>query len=379
MPEQSIEEFKKGLEGTVAGDSKVCLLDGSIGKLEYRGYKIEDLAANCNFEEITYLLLYGKLPTKHDLKDFSRKLAERRQLPKYVIKTMKALPNTMNSVEVMRTAISALSNNVEDARKLTMDQQLDQGITLIAQFPTAAAYYYRLKNGLKPIRPKKKLGHAANFLYMMSGNVADDYSIRAMDMDFVLHAEHSFNASTFAVRITISTLSDMYSAMNTGLSVLKGPLHGGAASGVMEMLGQIGSVDNVNNYIDNALANKQKIMGIGHRVYRTYDPRARILKKTAREISQSKNDMKWFEMCDKIEEKMLKEKTLYPNVDFYSAVVYKELGLPMDMDTAIFAIARSSGWVAHALEQYSDNRLIRPLDHYIGPVDLEFVPIEKRK
>ncbi len=379
MPEQSIEEFKKGLEGIVAGDSKVCLLDGSIGKLEYRGYRIEDLAANCSFEEVTYLLLYSKLPTKRELREFSKMLAGRRQLPKYVIKIMKALPNTMNSVEVMRTVISALSNNEGDARKLTMDQQLDHGITLIAQFPTAAAYYYRFKTGQKPIKPKKNLGHAANFLYMMSGNLAEDYSTGAMDMDFVLHAEHSFNASTFAVRVTISTLSDMYSAMNTGLSVLKGPLHGGAASGVIEMLGQMGSVSNVDNYINNALANKQKIMGIGHRVYRTYDPRARILKKTAEEISKSKSDMKWFEMADKIEEKMYKEKSLYPNVDFYSAVVYKELGLPMDMDTAIFAIARSSGWVAHALEQYSDNRLIRPLDHYVGPVDLEFVPIEKRK
>jgi citrate synthase len=379
MAEQSVEEFRKGLEGIVAGDSKVCLLDGAIGKLEYRGYHIEDLAANCSFEEVAYLLLYGKLPTRKELREFSKKLAERRQLPKYVIRAMKALPNTMNSVEVMRTAISALSNNVEDARKLTLDQQLDQGITLIAQFPTAAAYYYRLKTGQKPIRPRKGLGHAANFLYMMNGNVPDDYSARAMDMDFVLHAEHSFNASTFAVRVTISTLSDMYSAMNTGLSVLKGPLHGGAASGVIEMLGQIGSVSNVDSYISNALANKQKIMGIGHRVYRTYDPRARILKKTAMEISQSKSDMKWFEMADRIEDKMLKEKGLYPNVEFYSAVVYKELGLPADMDTAIFAIARSAGWVAHALEQYSDNRLIRPLDHYIGQVDLEFVQIGKRK
>ncbi len=372
-------ELKKGLEGIIAGNSKVCLLDGENGRLEYRGYKIQDLAAHCTFEEVAYLLLYGKLPTKGDLKGFVKTLAARRKLPKPVMKTLKSLPVTMNSMEAMRTLVSALGAGIPDARKLTAEQQLDQAVTLTAAVPVLSAYFYRVKNGLPLVKPSKKLSLAANYLYMVRGAEPTQEEARAIDMDFILHAEHSFNASTFAVRVTISTLSDMFSAMVTGIGVLKGPLHGGAASQVMGMLSQIGSASNVDTYINNALANKQKIMGIGHRVYKTFDPRAVILKEEAKSFSQKKGDMKWFDMADKIETKMLKEKGLYPNVDFYSAIVYHNLGMPAEMDSDIFAIARVVGWSAHALEQYSDNRLIRPLDNYIGPVDLEFVPIEKRK
>lgn len=373
------EEIKKGLEGIIAGNSMVCMLDGQNGKLEYRGYNIKDLAGNCTFEEVAYLLLYGKLPSKAELKAFKKVLAERRKLPKHVIKTLKSLPTTMNSMEAMRTLVSALGAGVEDPRKLNAEQLRDQAVTLTATFPVISAYFYRMKRGLPIVKPSKKLGHAANYLYMLKGTEPSEEEAKAIDMDLVLHAEHSFNASTFAVRVTISTLSDIYSAMVTGIGVLKGPLHGGAASQVMGMLEKIGDVGNVDSYINNALANKQKIMGIGHRVYRTYDPRAVILKEEARKFSENKGDMKWFRMAEKIEEKMMQEKGLYANVDFYSAIVYHNLGMPPEMDSDIFAVSRVTGWAAHALEQYSDNRLIRPLDNYIGPVDLQFVPLDKRK
>ncbi len=373
------EEFKKGLEGIVAGNSKICKVDGENGRLWYRGYTIEDLAQNCSFEEVTYLLLYEKLPNANELKDFSAKLAGQREIPDRVLTLMKTFPKAMNSMECMRTAVSALAEGEPDARFAKMDVHMASALSMTAKFPTIAAYQYRLRNGMELIHPDKSLSHAANFLYMITGKKPTDVETRSIDMDFVLHVEHSFNASTFAVRVTVSTLSDMYSAMTTGLGVLKGPLHGGAAEAVLAMLKEINDVGNVDAYVDKALANHEKIMGIGHRIYKTTDPRAAILKKMAQELSSKKNDMKWFNICDSIEKKMIKEKNLHPNVDFYSSVVYHMLGMPNDMDTAIFAIARISGWSAHALEQYSDNRLIRPVDNYIGPLNLKFVPLAQRQ
>jgi citrate synthase len=373
------EEFKKGLEDVVAGDSKICKVDGEKGRLWYRGYTIEDLAANCSFEEVTYLLLYEKLPTQKELSDFSAKLAGQRELPERIMALIRTFDKKMNSMEAMRTAVSALGDGEPDARFAKMDVHMAAALSMAAKFPTIAAYQYRLRNRMELVHPDKSLSHAANFLYMITGKKPSEVETRAMDTDFVLHVEHSFNASTFAARVTVSTLSDMYSAMTTGLGVLKGPLHGGAAEAVFAMLKQIGDAKNVDAYITRALANHEKIMGIGHRIYKTHDPRAAILKKMAKELSKQKKDMKWFEICDAIEKKMIKEKNLYPNVDFYSSIVYHSLGMPNDMDTAIFAIARISGWSAHALEQYSDNRLIRPIDNYIGPMNLKFVPIKDRK
>ncbi len=381
MAEQGLPEgFKKGLEDIIAAESKICKIDGQNGKLYYRGYRIEDLAEHCTYEETCYLLLYGKLPTKKELKEYTKMLASMRNVPKYVVKILKETVHKTTAMEALRTAVSALAGGDEDVKDVKTDYHIAIGNSLIAKFPTLVAYYHRLNSGQKIIKPKKSLGYAANFLYMVNGKIPSKEEARAIDVDFILHAEHGFNASTFAVRITISTLSDMYSAMTTGIGVLKGPLHGGAAEAVFGQLKQIGSVENVEPFVKNVLAKHDKMMGIGHRVYKTYDPRARVLEKEARKFSEGKkSDMKWYRIAEKISQVMQREKNLYPNVDFFSAIVYDELGLPLELDSTIFAIARSAGWVAHALEQYEDNRLIRPLEYYTGPIDLKFVPIGERK
>ncbi len=376
---EKTNEFKKGLEGVVAGDSRICLVNGEEGKLYYRGYRIEDLAQNCSFEEVAYLMLYSKLPNKKELAKFSKGLAKARKLPKEVIKIIKLKAKSANSMEVLRTAVSALAANQPEVDKLTKDEQIGAGISLIAKMPVIIAFCNRLKKDMEIVKPDPKLGHAANFLYMLYGRTPSETETKGMDMDFVLHAEHSFNASTFSVRITVSTLSDMYSAFTTGIGVLKGPLHGGAAQEVGAMMLDIKNPANTDGYINNILSQHGKVMGFGHRIYKTYDPRARILNGMARKMSEEKKDMAWYDIAQKIERIMQEKKNLYPNVDFYSAIVYKQLGIEMEMNPAIFAIGRSAGWVAHVMEQYGDNRLIRPLDNYIGDIGLKFVPIDSRK
>lgn len=371
-------EVKKGLEGVVVAESKICYIDGANGRLYYRGYSIEKLAQTCSYEEIVYLLLYEKLPNKSELAWLSKELNRHRHLPKYIIAMMKTFCKGMTSMEALRTTVSALSCGDPDARRVSLQDHLHNGLALVAKFPTIVAYHYRTKHNLKLIPPHPKLSHAANFLYMLTGKKPDNISERAMDLDFVLHAEHGFNASSFAARVTISTLSDMHSALTTGIGTLKGPLHGGAAQAVMIMLSQIGHANRVEGYVKNALAKHEKIMGYGHRVYKTYDPRAKILKGMAKEISTKKKNTRWFEIAEKLEEAMAKAKNLYPNVDFYSAIVYHNLGLPLEFDSPIFAISRSVGWVAHSIEQYKDNKLIRPRELYTGSLDLEVVSLEKR-
>ena len=371
-------EVNKGLEGVVVADSTICLIEGMKGRLYYRGYNIKDLAENCCFEEIAYLLLYEKLPNMKELDKFKKELIRRRNLPDHIVEMMKTFAKKMNSTEALRSAVSALADDEPDPRDVSIDHQLDVAVSLTAKFPTIVAYYYKIKHKMKIVKPNAKLDHAANFLYMLTGTVPDEINRRAMDMDFVLHAEHGFNASTFGVRVTVSTLSDMYSAMTTGIGVLKGPLHGGAAQEVMDMLEKIGWAKNVDSYVKKTLAKHGRIMGYGHRIYKTYDPRAKVLKKMAKEFSKKKDNMRWFEIGEKLETVMAKEKNLYPNVDFYSAIVYRHLGLLLDLDTPIFAIARITGWSAHAIAQYKDNRLIRPIENYIGEKDLKFIPLEKR-
>ncbi|MCW6160491.1 MAG: citrate synthase [Candidatus Micrarchaeales archaeon] len=371
--------FKKGLEGVIAGESKICKVDGEKGKLYYRGYSIEDLAVNCTFDEVTYLLLEGKLPNRGELAKFTEELSSMRELPAYVVEILEEVAHKTTPMEALRTAVSSLAGGDKDVEGITTDYHLAQGKSMVAKFATIVAYYNRINNKMKIVKPDPSLGHAANFLYMVTGKRPSEIEAKAMDQDLVLHAEHSFNASTFAARITVSTLSDMYSAMTTGIGVLKGPLHGGASEAVMGQLQAIGSVENVEPYIKDTLSKHQKMMGIGHRVYKVYDPRAKILKKTAERFSKAMGDMKWYDIADKIEQVMFREKKLYPNVDFFSSIIYKGLGLPLELDSPIFAISRVSGWSAHALEQYEDNRLIRPIDYYTGPVDLKFIPIEKRK
>ncbi len=371
-------EVNKGLEGVVVADSTICLIEGMKGRLSYRGYDIKDLAEHCSFEEVCYLLLYEKLPNKKELEKFNKELIKRRNLSTREVEMMKTFAKKTNSTEAMRSVVSALADGEADPRDVPIEHQIDVAISMIAKFPTIVAYYYRLHHKMKPVKPNPKLSHAGNFLYMLSGKIPDEISERAMNMDFVLHAEHGFNASTFGVRVTVSTWSDMYSAMTTGIGVLKGPSHGGAAQEVMEMLEKVSWAKNVDTYVKKTLATHGRVMGYGHRIYKTYDPRAKVLKKMAKEFSKKKNNMRWFEIGEKLETVMAKEKNLYPNVDFYSAIVYHHLGLLLDLDTPIFAIARISGWSAHAIAQYKDNRLIRPIENYIGEKNLKFVPLEKR-
>src|SRR3990167_7112720 len=286
-------DIKKGLEGVVVSESSVCFIDGEKGKLLYRGYNINDLA-QCSYEEVSYLLIYEKLPTKKELANYNKTLVKKRRLSSRVIRLMHDYcPNT-TGMEALRTTVSALVCHDPDVRKVSIADHRKNGIDLIAKFPTIVAAYERIRNGKKPISPDLKLGHAANFLYMLSGKKPDSISSKAMDTDFILHAEHGFNASTFSVRVTISTLSDMHSAITSGIGTLKGPLHGGAAQEAWLMMKIIKNPENAEKYIKNAIAKHEKIMGFGHRVYKVYDPRARILKKMAFDLSKAKNNMRWY-------------------------------------------------------------------------------------
>lgn len=370
-------EINKGLEGVIVGETTISSIDGMKGRLIYKGYSIKALK-NSSYEEVAYLLLYGKLPDKRELAKFSNMLKARRGLPQRIIKMMHTFAKRMTPMEALRTTVSALAYGDPDARKVSKEDLLSNGIGLIAKFPTTVAAYHRIEHGLRPIRPNSKLGHAANFLYMLTGKKPDSISERAFDADLVLHAEHGMNASTFAARVTVSTLSDIHSAITSAVGTLKGPLHGGAAQEVFKMLLKIGSEKNVEKYISAALARHERIMGFGHRVYKTHDPRAVILREMARKLSEQKGVMKWYNMSVKIEDVMMKSKNLYPNVDFYSATVYHLLGVHLELDTPIFAISRIAGWVAHVMEQTADNRLIRPTTVYTGLRGLKFVPIERR-
>lgn len=371
-------EVKEGLEGVVVAESKICKIDGMKGRLYYRGYGIDDIAKG-SFEETAYLLIYEKLPNKRELRKFSDKLKRHRELPAHIIKLIATFPKSTNATEALRTTVSALAAGDPAVNKISVGDHISNGISLIAKFPTITAYFYRMNSDMKPIKPDSRLGHAANFLYMLTGKIPGNVEEKAMDMDFVLHAEHGFNASSFAVRVTISTLSDMHSAFTTGIGTLKGPLHGGAAAEAIMMMKKIKSPDNVERFVKSALAKHERIMGFGHRIYRTYDPRARVLNRMAKEISQEHGNMRWYEIAQQLERIMASEKNLYPNVDFYSSIVYHELGIPQDLDTPIFAIGRSAGWVAHCIEQYESNRLIRPIEKYTGPIGLKYLPLKDRK
>jgi len=368
------EELKRGLEGVLAAESSICFIDGEKGKLLYRGYDINDLATKSNYEEVSYLLVFGRLPTRQELKEFKKRLASERQLPKGLMKAMKLFAGVASPMDSLRTSISLLPS-FDNYKK----SDLDAGISMIAKFPTIVAAAHRLKSGMKPIKPKSSLGHSANFLYMLSGEKPDEVSAKVMDVDFILHAEHGFNASTFAARVT---MSDMYSAIVSAIGTLKGPLHGGAAGKVFEMLKRVGSPDRVEAYVKEALARKEKIMGFGHRVYKTIDPRAIHIEKAAGELAKKTGNSKYFEMTQKFEEivvPLLKEKRIYPNVDFFSSTVYDGLKIPEELFDSLFAIGRVPGWVAHSLEQAADNKLIRPREKYTGGMDLPYVPIGKRK
>jgi citrate synthase len=372
------DSVSKGLEGVVAAKTRLSDVRGDIGQLIYCGYDINELAGNAAYEEVVHLLFHNHLPNRAELAEMKGALAAYREIPKGVIDIIKKLPKTTPPMHALRTAVSALGCFDTVADDDTMDAQRRKALRLIAQVPVCVAYFHRNRQKKELIHPDPTLGEAANFLYMINGEKPSKEMEDTMDVCYVLHADHGMNASTFSARVTIATLSDMYSAITTAIGTLKGPLHGGANEGVIKMLQEIGSLDKVDEYIEDALANKRKIMGIGHRVYKVLDPRAPHLKRMAQILSAKLGDPKWIQMSERIADLMLQKKNLNANVDFYSATVYYSLGIPTDLFTPIFAIARTSGWTAHVLEQLADNRLIRPQSNYTGPVGLKIVPIAQR-
>ena len=368
----------KGLEGVVAATTRLSDVRGDVGQLIYCGYDINELAGKVTFEEVVHLLHHDHLPNRQELDELKGLLAAKRELPKGVVSIITAFPKDAPPMHAIRTAVSALGCFDPEADNDSMDENRLKALRLIARIPIITAYFHRHRQGKSLLPPDPSLGEAANFLYLIDGEKPSAEKINTMDMCYVLHADHGMNASTFSARVTIATLSDMYSAITSAIGTLKGPLHGGANEGVIKMLQEIGSLDRVDAYIAEALAQKKKIMGIGHRVYKTLDPRAPHLKRMAQILSAKLGEPKWIQMSERIAELMLKEKNLHANVDFYSATVYYSLGIPTDLFTPIFAIARTAGWTAHVLEQLADNRLIRPQSQYSGPVGLKVVPIEER-
>ncbi len=371
--------MKAGLEDVIAGESGICYIDGNRGILAYRGYNIHELANNSTFEETCYLLWFGRLPRQTELQDISNKLASTRALPKEIIEAMKGMPKKALPMEVLRTAVSMLSMFDPEAEDMSPEANLRKAIRLTSQTATIITTFHRLRTGNQPVPPRSDLNHAANYAYMLNGVPPNDTATKALDVALILHADHEWNASTFAGRVTAATLSDIYSAATSAIGALKGPLHGGANEAVMKMLQEIGDVSRVDSYIRNLLVAKKKIPGFGHRVYHTEDPRATHLRRMSKEACERAGQSKWYEMSARIEELVKSEKGLNPNVDFYSASTYFVSGMPVDLFTPFFAVSRMSGWMAHILEQYSNNRLIRPRAEYIGPPpDLKWIPVSQR-
>lgn len=371
--------YKAGLEDVVAGESQICLVDGKEGRLVYHGYDIHDLVAQgASFEETAYLLWHGTLPTKGQLEALDRELKSQRSLPAQTLELIEQAPKSVHPMAVLRTAISDLGLYDPDGEESSLEANERKAVRLTAQMATAAAAIGRVREGKKPLAPDPSLDHGANFLYMLFGEKPDELATRAFRISLILHADHELNASTFAARVTAGTLSDMYSCITSAIGTLRGPLHGGANEQVMRMLLEIGTVDKAQAWIQDALAQKKKIMGFGHRVYRTEDPRATHLRRLSEEIGRANGDTTWFEISRVVERELLEDKHLYANVDFYSASAYYMMGIPIELFTPIFAVSRVSGWTAHVLEQLANNRLIRPRAEYVGPERLEYVPIERR-
>jgi citrate synthase len=372
---------KAGLEDVVAASSAICYLDGTRGVLAYFGYDIHDLARGASFEEVCHLLWHGRLPNRAELGDLQSQLAAARPLAEPVLRLMRQLPAS-DGMDMLRTLTSALSHYDPDAADSSQPANYRKAIRLTAHLGSLVATYGRLQAGGGPIQPDPALGHAANFLYMLTGNRPNTLSARAFDIALVLHADHELNASTFAGRVAAATLTDLYSAIVAGIGTLKGPLHGGANADVMRLLIAIGedaAPERIDEAIRSRLARKIKIPGFGHRVYRTEDPRATHLRRMSRELGERTGNTRWFEMSQRIEQIVKGEKGLLPNVDFYSASTYYTLGIPIDLFTPIFAVSRVAGWTAHCLEQYANNRLIRPRTDYIGPRHPQtFLPLDQR-
>jgi citrate synthase len=369
----------KGLEGIVAASSSICYIDGEAGVLAYRGIDIHDLAENSTFEETCYLLWYGKLPNRSELDGLNRQLAAERKVDPAVIQLMRNLPRTAIPMEVLRTAVSALSPYDPDAEKMDHAANVRKAIRLTSQIATIVAAYDRIRKGKDVVQPDPSLSHAGNFLLMLNGERPSPTAQKALDVALILHADHELNASTFAARVIAATLSDMHSAITGAIGALKGPLHGGANEAVMRMLFEIDKKgEDPVEHVKGMLANKKKVSGFGHRVYHTEDPRATHLRQMSRDLGRDANP-KWYDLSARIEKYINTEKHLNANVDFYSASTYTTLGLDVDLFTPVFAVSRISGWAAHVIEQLDDNRLIRPRADYIGPkYPNRYIPLEQR-
>lgn len=369
---------KEGLEGVVAARTGLSLIDGEKGRLSYRGYSIHDLAEHSSFTEVIHLLWYGELPTRSQLEQTRLDLSSQRALHPDAQDLLKRFARDASPMDMMRTVVSALAVHDPDVHESTREANLRKGIRLTAQLPTIVTAHERLRKGLDPIPPDPGLGHAANFLYMLHGKKPDDLGTRALDVAMILQMDHGLNASTFAARVTAGTLADLHAAVTSAIGTLKGHLHGGANHDVMVMLRTIGEVDRAVEFVRTELLQKKKIPGFGHRVYKTIDPRAIHLRSLSERLGKARGQEKWSQMSVVIEKTCKELKNLNPNVDFYAASVYYMLGFEMDLFTPIFACSRAPGWIAHVIEQHTDNRLIRPLEEYIGPPERPYVPIDRR-
>ncbi|WP_202406304.1 citrate synthase [Pontibacillus yanchengensis] len=367
----------KGLEGIVATESSISSIIDD--KLTYAGYNIDDLAQNSSFEEVIYLLWNKKLPTKSELDQLKSDLAKEMSIPQHVVEHLKSYDlSTVHPMAALRSAVSILGLHDEEADVMEDEANQRKAVRIQAKISTVVTAFARIRKGQEPVQPKENLSFAANFLYMLNGEEPKDLEVEAINKALVLHADHELNASTFTARVCVATLSDIYSGITAAIGALKGPLHGGANERVMQMLTEIGDEDKAIDYIKEKLENKEKIMGMGHRVYETGDPRAKHLREMSSELTKITGNSKWYNMSVKIEEFIKENKGLPANVDFYSASVYHSLGIDHDLFTPLFAVSRTSGWLAHILEQYQDNRLIRPRAEYVGPKNQTYTPIEER-
>ncbi|MER3536464.1 MAG: citrate synthase [Thermus sp.] len=375
-------EVARGLEGVLFTESRMCFIDGEKGRLYYFGYPIQELAEKSSFEEVTFLLLHGRLPKKEELEAFTRRLAQRRALPEPLLDSLRRYPREAHPMSILRTAVSELGLLDPTEGEITQEALYEKGLDLVARFATIVAANKRFREGKEPIPPREDLSHAANFLYMANGTEPSPEQARLMDAALILHAEHGFNASTFTAIAAFSTETDLYSAITAAVASLKGPRHGGANEAVMKMIQEIGSPERAREWVQKKLAQKERIMGMGHRVYKAFDPRAGVLERLARLVAEKHGHSKAYQILKIVEEeagKVLNPRGIYPNVDFYSGVVYSDLGFGLEFFTPIFAVARISGWVGHILEYKAlDNRLLRPDARYIGELDRPYIPLEAR-
>ncbi|NBO64404.1 MAG: citrate synthase [Acidobacteria bacterium] len=373
----------EGLRDIVASPSSICFIDGDKGILVYAGYNIHDLAVNSTFEETVFLLWNTRLPRREELDRFDAELRANRELPSGVINLIRTFPTNIVPMDALRTGFSALAAYDPDRHDSSTEANHRKATRMTAQCATLVAAIDRVRNGNEPLPPRADLSHAANFLYMLTGKVPSEIEAKAFDIALILHADHEFNASTFAARVTAGTLADLYASITSAIGALSGPLHGGANEAVMRMLFEVGSVENVPAYVADKFAKGEKIMGIGHAVYRTEDPRATHLRRMSEEVGKVLGSTRWFDMSKRIEEIVIEEmnkrnKAIRANVDFYSASTYYMMGIAIDLFTPIFAVSRISGWTAHVLEQYDNNKLIRPRSEYVGPVDQTWAPFAQR-